>query len=930
MKNLSLRRLLSGFVAALLVTALLVTAQTGCQRAATPSEAPTPPAPDATAPDASSAPPLAFRFVESAAARGIDFRHDSGARGEYLLRETNSGGGGFWDPDGDGDPDALLLSGAPVGYPPSTIRLYVNDGAGLFHDATATSGLRFAGDAQTFATADVDDDGDADLVVAGYGTLRLFVNEGGLRFSDATERWGLGTSEGFANAAAFIDAERDGRPDLAVGIYSVWTPAKDRAANCRRSDGERTYCEPWIFPPARLRLFGNTGDRFVDRTEAAGLADHDSMALGLMALDLDGDGWQDLFAANDGAPNLYLRNQGDGRFVDDALLAGLIAFDGTKVPSGMGLDIAYPEGDDGLCVAVGNFAGEPITLHCRPPDGDALFVETAHAAGLAPPTLPWVTFGLRFFDANLDGRLELAAANGHVLRDAPEKGISRRQPLQLFTAGPRDAAGVTPFAPVPGPLGGVTAIGRALATGDVDLDGDVDLLVVESDGPARLLINESPHRGRSLQIRLVGRASPTTAFGARVTVEGDGLKRRATVSSGTSYGGESERLLTFGVPDGATARSARVDWPSGQSERFALTASRGRVTLREGDGNSGGIASESADDSTAKAEPRRDPRLAAALDWRPDHRGGLTAAEARIALEAAVARGDRHARLGEAIARLSQATGDLAGAAKQLEALVAARPTEPTLRRDLAFVRFEARDLPGAHAEIDAILARVDDPEYLLSRLVVPFVQRGALPLAEPVIRRVRALAPQRQDAMRLHAAIQLGTQDVAAARATAEALLARAPGHGGAQNILGYAALQTGDPKTAEPLFTAVADGHGPAEERADALAGLSVVRAYTQRPRDAAELLVRAYELRAQSETALGAADRFMEADDPAAARAILGKALEDAPGEVPVLGRLAMIEHATGHKKRALALLERLLEIAPGDPDATRLIADWRSAP
>lgn len=872
-------------------------------------------------------PPAGFALREAAVASGLDYRHDSGARGEFMLRETNSGGGGFFDADGDGDPDALLLSGVPVspgGAPASSVHLYVNDGKGHFANRTAASGLVQDGDVQTFAAADVDGDGDVDVVVAGYQVLRLWLNDGSGRFRDASAAWGLGGFEGFANAAAFVDIERDGRPDLVVGRYSIWTPERDQAANCRDERRARTYCEPWIFPPGRLALYANRGERFIDRTDAAGIGEYDSMALGLLVVDLDRDGRQDIFVANDGAPNLFLRNRGDGTFVDDALVTGLIAFDGTKIPSGMGIDATWPYGDDQACIAVGNFGAEPVTLHCSASDGAGgwrrdSWVEHGHAAGIGRATLPWVTFGLRFADFDLDGHQELIVTNGHVFPDDPRLGMKRAQPVQLFTGADRTPDGAVMFADATpeGGVAGVVAVGRGLATADVDLDGDVDVLMIECDGPARLLVNDTPRRGRSLQLRLVGTKSSVSAFGARVRFAAGDRTFHAVVRSGASYGGESERILTFGLPEGSVAGPIDVDWPSGAAERFVLPADASRVDLEEGRGE------VRATTMAAVARGRPSPDLAAALAWSTAGADRIPPSKARAALLDALAKTPEHLRALEALARLELEMGNAPRACELFRRALALAPDRPTLRRELAVALYFARDMVGALTELDVILAAVDEPEYMVSRLVHPFMTRGAIPLADRAAQRMYQLAPTRDDAAKLYAATRLELGDAATAERLAREVLARTPDHGGARGILGYIAMSVGRLDDAAREFRAAIDGSFIPQEVADAMSGLASVLAQQGRSREAADLLTSAFDKRPDSRLAVFAGQLYAGLGDNSAARHIWEKALEIQPDSPPILAPLAALAVAEGRKVDARALLERVLKVMPDEPNAKMML-------
>ena len=882
--------------------------------------------PDAAQVDLSEA-RTSYSFTDVAAASGVNFVHDSGARGEYYLRETNSGGGGFWDPDQDGDPDLLLLSGSVVsadGAPPSTVHYYENDGTGRFRNRTGDVGLVQDGDVQTFAVADVDGDGDLDLAVGGYEVLRLFVQQPAGRFRDATEDWGLSDFEGFVGALAWIDAAADARPDLAVGRYAQWSPDVDQRAGCRAPDGRRDYCLPSVFEASTLSLYRNDGRRLTDATEALGLAGVRSMALGMLVLDDNDDGVQDLFVANDGVMNSLLRGGSDGTFTDDALLYGLGALDGVKLPSGMGVDAIDPYGDGRLCIAVGNFSGEPVTLHCQMADGtgapgNAVYEELSHRSGLALPTLPWVTFGVKFADLDLDGLPELVIANGHVNARHALREVPRAQPLQVMrflpiaTTGQPRMVDATPA----GGLGGVSAVGRGLATADVDGDGDVDLLYIEVDGPTRLLRNDTPRRGRPLRLRLEASSGQRDGLGARVSFSAGVRRYNRFITSGGSYGGESERVPTFGIPDGPWPQTVDVGWAGGSPERFELPEGASSVVLRQGEATATAL-------SPAPREATADNDATAQLRWALELQRPTVedAARARGIVTAAVARDPDQAHLHWTLARMAMATGDLPEAAQLLRTAVERWPAQPTLQRDLALALWRLGDEAGARRVVDDSMASVDDVDYLETRLVIPLLEEGAAPLALAVIHRIAEAGPLRVGTQVLQAMALLALGEAVAAQSTARLVLDAVPGHAAAQVVLGYAAVDAGQIAEAESYFAAVIDSPHGEGETADALAGLSQVRVGQGRVGEGAGLFRQAAALRESPEMMFQAAELYGRAGDPEAARSALEATLALNDRYVPAIGSLGILDATAGDTAAALARFQQILELAPGHP----LAMEW----
>ena len=873
-------------------------------------------------------PATSIVMVEIAAQVGLHHIHDSGARGELLYPETNSGGGGFFDPDLDGDPDILLLNGAPHaadGGPISSVHFYENlgrPGAPRFENRTAPVGLTQRGDVQTYAAADFDHDGDVDLAVAGYEVLRLYRNDGDLHFTDVTHAAGLDAFHGFASTLAWIDARRDGYPDLLVGRYGIWTPEIDRRLDCRRADGQRIYCGPRSLEPAHAAFYRNDAGRFRDATAEAGLAEVRTRALGVAVVDFDGDGWLDAFIANDALGNLLLESQRDGTFRERGLAYGVAGRELT-VLGGMGVSVADFAGDGRMCIAVGNFAGEPVTLHCQaasPTGGwqSRFYEEVSAPTGVGAPAFKHVTFGLAFADLDLDGLPELLVANGHVVDVEATQGEPMAQPLQVLAPVPgvhaRGAAqGLPVWAEVspPGGLAGVRAVGRALATADVDGDGDLDALLVANGGPVRLLRNDTPPRGRSLRLRLAGGPGAPDGLGASVTVELGPVRRRDFVLSGGSYGGESDHVLTFGVPEAGGVTAAEVRWGGGQRERFELPAGAGAATLVRGAGR--------AVSGPASATPRDEPFDLPSLATLPLSDGKALAA-ARDRLEKALAQNPGHSELAIALARLQAAsTGSLSEAIASLEAVRHRRPDLLSVRLELALLFWHAGRPAQAESEVRAIIGQVSGEGYLLTRLAVPLMDAGAHGLAELAVDAVLRQAPNRPQALVLKAGVHLAAEDLVGAERYALLALAQSPKHAAALTTLGYIDLHRRAFPEAAARFEAALVVRRSGEESANAKNGLAMTREAAGRKAEAAALYLEAGATVADPGVSFRAAELFWALGDTEQARQALIRCQAVAPDFAPALLLLASVEEKGGRIERALALCQKARATAAQVPDA-----------
>lgn len=520
--------------------------------------------------------PSSITFTDIAAQAGIDFVHEAGFSDQKYMPETMGAGGGFFDYDNDGDLDIVLINSRHIvvsddAGQPRGAALYRNDGNATFIDVTEDSGLGGTRYGMGCAMADVDGDGDSDiLITAAIDGQRFYRNNGDGTFTDHTEAAGLtartwiddeGNPHNFwSTSAAFFDADRDGWLDLIVCNYIQWSVANDIYTTI---DGVgKALTIPTLYSGLTPVFYRNQGDgTFADETEAAGFLAPDGKSLGVTIDDFNADGWLDVVIANDTSPNFLFMNQGDGVFLESALLAGIAYDENGKTRAGMGIDTA-PLFEGQNAITIGNFSHEPISLYTW--QANTFFVDYAGRARLSRPSLLSLTFGLHYLDYDLDGALDLAIANGHIEPDIEkvETNVTFAQSSQLFRNMDNQSfvevthkVGEDFFSPM---------VGRGLAYGDVDGDGDLDMLITNCNGAPRLLRNDNAAEASNwVRFTLEGQAPNTDAIGAKVNlVRGDEVVSR-WVRTGSSYLSQSELTVTFGLGNTAEYDQLLIIWPDG-------------------------------------------------------------------------------------------------------------------------------------------------------------------------------------------------------------------------------------------------------------------------------------------------------------------------------------------------------------------------------
>jgi len=525
------------------------------------------------------------KFKNITTEAGITFVHNNGAYGEKLLPETMGGGVAFFDFDSDGHQDLLFVNSThwpwqvAEGKEPTTPALYRNDGRGHFTDVTKGSGLDVSFYGMGAAIGDYDNDGLEDVFITAVGGNHLFHNEGQGKFRAVTQAAGVSSSTNdWSMCAAFLDYDNDGKLDLFVGNYVKWSREIDAEVGFKIDGRTRAYGQPMNFEGAFSHLYHNEGNgRFTDVSERSGLQVKNpatgvpaAKTLGVAPVDIDGDGWIDLVLANDTVPNLVFMNQHNGTFKEIGAQSG-VAFDSYGNTRGaMGIDAARFRNDDKLGIAIGNFANEMTALYVQQ-NSPTNFSDEAITEGIGPASRLPLKFGLFFFDYDLDGRLDLLTANGHLEEEISkiQKSQTYKQSAQLFwNAGNQsggcfvavapDKAGADLFQPI---------VGRGSAFADIDGDGDLDVLPTQVGGPPLLLRNDQELRQHWIRLKLVGTKSNRDAIGAWIKVRVGGQTLSRQVMPTRSYLSQSELPVTIGLGTASKPDEVEILWPSGVRQK---------------------------------------------------------------------------------------------------------------------------------------------------------------------------------------------------------------------------------------------------------------------------------------------------------------------------------------------------------------------------
>ncbi|MGE5192049.1 MAG: CRTAC1 family protein [Deltaproteobacteria bacterium] len=528
----------------------------------------------------------AIRFTDITRGAHISFVHENGAAGEKLLPESMGGGCAFLDYNNDGYPDVLFVNSdfwpgrQPADRRRPTMALYQNDGHGNFTDVTGEAGMDVSFYGQGVAVGDFDNDGWVDVFFSAVGPDRLFRNNHG-KFEDVTAAAGVaGPDREWGTSCAWFDFDNDGDLDLFVCNYVRWSSEIDRDLQCTLDGTLRAYCRPDAFEGTFPCLYRNDGNgRFTDVSGPAGVQVKNpdtgvpvAKSLGVVPIDVDRDGWLDLVVANDTVQNFLFHNRHDGTFEEIGKSKG-IAYDVNGIARGaMGIAAGYPRNDNTLAVAIGNFANEPTAFYCAQTSviDDLLFTDDAVSNGIGPSSRIWLKFGVFFADLDLDGRLDILVANGHLENDIQKVQASQQyaQPPQLFWNAGADSA--TEFVVIPkektGPDFAVPLVGRGAAFADIDGDGDLDVLLTATGGAPRLLRNDQALGHHWLRVKLAGKRCNHDAIGALVEVEAGGTVQKRQVMPACSYLSQVELSVTFGLGDHETIDRVTIHWPDGSTQ----------------------------------------------------------------------------------------------------------------------------------------------------------------------------------------------------------------------------------------------------------------------------------------------------------------------------------------------------------------------------
>lgn len=526
--------------------------------------------------------PVQFRDITKQAR--ILFQHNTGGFGKKYLPETMGSGCAFIDYNNDGWQDILLVNGMDwpghkrrTSYP----ALYRNNKNGTFTDVTRESGLAVEMYGMGLAVGDFDNDGWDDIFMSALGPDHLFKNLGNGKFVEVTRKAGLVNSD-YGSSAAWLDYDKDGDLDLFICNYVQWTIQTD--IYCSLDGVSKSYCTPESYKGESCRLYQNQGNgSFQDVTQKAGLLDPTNKALGVAVFDANNDGWPDLVVANDTQPNkLYINNK-NGSFTEKGVPAGIAFSEDGTVRGAMGIDAVDYDGSGSASLLIANFSNEMLNLYHNE-GGKGLFVDEAPTSAVGQASLLTLAFGCFFFDLDLDGKQDIFVVNGHVENDINkvQKRVTYAQPPHLFqNQGSKQFVEITSLV---GPAMKIARVARGAAYGDIDNDGDLDVLICVNGGSAVLLRNDGGNANHYLRIKTIGTKSNRDGIGAVVRLKLPSGSPWLMVKSGSSYCSQNELPLTFGLGNLDRVPLIEVNWPSGIVDRISNVAANQFVTIKEGTG----------------------------------------------------------------------------------------------------------------------------------------------------------------------------------------------------------------------------------------------------------------------------------------------------------------------------------------------------------
>ena len=524
-------------------------------------------------------------FRDIAAAAGLGVTHVNGASPDKYFAEIMGSGGLFFDFDDDGWIDIFLVDGGSIADPrvaaTAKHRLFRNRGNGTFEDVTAQSGIRHREYGMGACAGDYDNDGAVDLYITNYGPNGLYRNAGHGRFTEVAGAGGARTPL-WSTSCAFTDVDKDGYLDLFVTNYVNAERTNNKFCGKSTPPRIRGYCHPLAYDPLPSVLYHNTGKgTFEDVSTKAGIAKYRGNGLGVAVSDVDDDGWPDVFVANDGMPNFLFRNTGKGTFEEVGLLAGVSVAADSKPRAGMGTAFGDFDGDGRLDLVVTNHEFEMHSLFRSL--GGGVFTDVTLESGLGPLTLPYVGFGVAFLDFDNDTRNDLAIVNGNVVDNIAlfRKGAKHAQPSLLLRNVGNRFRNVVKQA---GPGFATEMVSRGLAKGDIDNDGDVDLLITNNGGAVQLLLNEGGNRNNALLVRTIGTKTNRDGIGARLRLTVGAQTLVDHVTSGSSYLAQHDLRVHFGLGAATKADRLEIAWPSGRVDVVENVPANHVITIREGEG----------------------------------------------------------------------------------------------------------------------------------------------------------------------------------------------------------------------------------------------------------------------------------------------------------------------------------------------------------